>query len=67
MSSIVAPPSNARIANVYYSGPSFGIADSLSFYLTAQCLNIEGIMKAFLCHICVSKHSVSYQLDSNYP
>ena len=59
MSTIIAPPSNARIANIYYSGPSIGIADSLSFYRTAQCLNTEGIMKTFLCHICVSKHSVS--------
>ena len=60
-STIAAPPCNARIANVYYSRPLFGIADSLSYYLTAQCLNTEGIMKVFLCHICVSKHSVSYQ------
>jgi len=26
---------------------------ALSFYLTAQCLNTESIMKAVLCHICV--------------
>ena len=24
-----------------------------SFYLTAQCLNTELLMKAVLCHICV--------------
>jgi len=26
---------------------------ALSFYLTAQCLNTDCIMKAVLCHICV--------------
>jgi hypothetical protein len=26
---------------------------ALSLYLKAQYLNPEGIMKAFLCHICV--------------
>jgi len=26
---------------------------ALSFYLNAQYLNPKGIMKAFLCHICV--------------
>ena len=26
---------------------------ALSFYLTAQCLNTESLMKAVLFHICV--------------
>ena len=58
-SSIVASPSNARIANIYSLGPSFGNADSLSFYLTAQFLSTERIMKAVLCHIYVCKQSAT--------
>jgi len=33
--------------------PTFVNIVSLLFLLSAQCLNIESIMKGVLCHICV--------------
>ena len=40
--------------------PMFGNIDSPLLLLSAQCLNTEWIMKAVLCHICVSKHLVRF-------
>jgi len=35
-----------------YGDVRLAMLTALPFYLTAQYLNPEGIMKAFLCHIC---------------
>ena len=48
---MVASPSSARNATTFVDS-LFGKANS-PVYLTAQCLNTEFIIKAFLCHICV--------------
>ena len=52
MSTVVASPSNARNANIYFSGPSFGNADS-PLFLSDLSVNTESLMKAVLFHICV--------------
>ena len=57
MSYIYGAPSKARNANVVYIyGPTFGNAETISFYFAAQCFNTESMQRVFLCIDSVLKH-----------
>ena len=54
MSYIYGAPSKARNANVVYIyGPTFGNAETVSFYLLHNVSKTESMQRGFLCHICV--------------
>ena len=37
----------------YIYGPTFGNAETVSFYLLHNFFNTESMQRGFLCHICV--------------
>jgi len=44
-------PVNPEMLTSYIYGPTFGNAETVSFYFSAQCFNTESMQRDFLCQL----------------